>query len=104
MSPDADRLPQAGSKPAKACPPWGTPYPAADDGTDCPVCLLQGALDCGAGGERGDGPLGPDEGRFDHYALVQRAAGAFVELGRGATGVTYHALDTVAGGPVALRG
>jgi hypothetical protein len=33
MSPDAERLPEAGSKAAKACPACGTPYPAGGDGT-----------------------------------------------------------------------
>jgi hypothetical protein len=64
MSPDAERLPQAGSKPATACPACGTTYPAGGDGTDCPVCLLQAALDFGVGFERGEGPSAPDESRL----------------------------------------
>src|ERR1700739_3308340 len=101
MNPDPPRLPETELKPVKACPTCGTPYAAGDDGSGCPVCLLQEALDLGAEGERGDGPLSPDEGRFDHYALVQRADGVFEELGRGAMGVTYKALDTVLGRTVA---
>ncbi|MBV9999717.1 MAG: hypothetical protein JO015_11475 [Verrucomicrobia bacterium] len=46
-------------------------------------------LASGAGGNpSGHEPLPPDEDRFDHYALVSRADGAFDAPGRGPMGVT----------------
>ena len=65
----------------------------------CPVCMLRKAL----AGEIESGksfasedPIQPTAEqaaqRFEHYELVTGEDGTFVELGRGAMGVTYKAL------------
>src|SRR5580693_4568668 len=65
----------------------------------CALCMLSGALAAGAASdapscEAALAPPGePMTLRFQHYQLLQAEDGRPVELGRGAMGITYKALD-----------
>jgi serine/threonine protein kinase len=75
----------------------------------CPICMLNGALAAGAASdapscEAALAPPGePMTLRFEHYELLQAEDGQPLELGRGAMGVTYKALDVDLRCPVALK-
>ena len=65
-------------------------------GGHCLACLLDAALD------QEEGPSA-DAGLFDHYRLATHADATPVELGRGAMGITYRAIDINLGCPVTLK-
>jgi len=65
----------------------------------CPVCALRRAL----GPETTSLLDFSSELRFEHYQLLKNKDGTPVELGRGAMGITYKALDVHLQCPVALK-
>src|SRR6516165_8077377 len=100
---------------SSVCPSCGMKLPPFRPAERCPVCQLRGALDAeeeSALVTVGMGPIteGPDKGasalspsRFDHYELLTHSDGTPVELGHGAMGVTYRAIDINLRCPVALK-
>ena len=85
--------------------------PATNHATSCPVCLLRIALDPGNGGDELRGNLAESaisapEGnprRFGHYEILIRPDGSLHELGHGAMGITFKAIDLNLRIPVALK-
>jgi serine/threonine protein kinase len=92
----------------RTCSVCGTQFPATK--VLCPVCILREALD------EQELPADPSleehrtgstparsSNRFEHYELATDKNGDPVELGRGAMGITYKALDVDLQCPVTLK-
>ena len=115
--PEEESGKEAGSVQAEArtCPVCGTKFFASADREFCPVCILRGATsgESTVTGESGSasesaGSLGDTKGtpqvrRFEHYEVMLDEDGRPIELGRGAMGITYKALDVDLRCPVTLR-
>ncbi len=77
---------------SELCEKCGTPLSLSSAAPGCLQCLLSEGFD-EAGGRQ-----------FQHYEVALAEDGAtFCELGRGAMGITYRALDTNLGAEVALK-
>ncbi len=87
------------TKGKRACSVCGTLFP--DSSESCPVCALQGALKLESGASSIED--GSSELRFGHYRVLQNQDGTPIELGHGAMGVTYKAVDVNLRLAVALK-
>jgi serine/threonine protein kinase/tetratricopeptide (TPR) repeat protein len=87
----------------RACPICGTLFP--DNSDSCPVCALRGALgnEPTIGESAVESALAGSQLRFEHYEILTREDGTPLELGRGAMGVTYKAVDVNLRCTVALK-
>src|SRR5215831_9487918 len=87
----------------RVCQVCGSLVPEASDA--CPVCVLRGALnpEDTKTGSLLDPSSTQSELRFEHYQVLKNEDGRPVELGGGAMGVTYKALDVDLRCPVTLK-
>jgi hypothetical protein len=94
----------------------GTKFFASADREFCPVCILNRAFgtESAATGQSGsvsglaavsteEADGGSQVRRFEHYEVMLDEGGGLIELGRGAIGITYKALDLDLRCPVTLK-
>jgi serine/threonine protein kinase len=89
----------------RLCPSCGNEFSAAME--FCPICVLRGVLDEEAESFSpeafGEPTLEVEVIRYEHYEVVKGEDGNPVELGHGAMGITYKALDVDLRCPVTLK-
>jgi serine/threonine protein kinase len=85
--------------PTRICKQCGAPIKSEDERAACWVCLLGGEW------EKDEGAASFGAGRrvYQHYEVLRRKDGSLWELGRGAMGTTYKAVDKNLHAYVALK-
>jgi serine/threonine protein kinase len=93
------------TEPQRTCPSCGNEFSGAME--FCPVCMLRkgltGGVESGESSASEDTVKPPPVHRFENYELMLDKEGRPIELGHGAMGVTYKALDVDLRCPVTLK-